>query len=133
MGTCNLSKAKAGAADIRDHDGRLDWAWCGMPLYRSTEGGIDENFVRPIAPSKLLASFATASCFRTRLDPTAIDGHILANAGIEVNTNRHSVKRFGVSIHLWPIEFRLLQLQMENRGVQSRTTHRSWLARTSFR
>ncbi|WP_201271872.1 response regulator transcription factor [Sinorhizobium meliloti] len=77
------------------------------------KAGIDENFVRPIAPSKLLGFLRDRILHGSH--PTAIDGHILAYAGIELSTNRHSVKRFGVSIHLGPIEFRLLQLLMENR------------------
>lgn len=79
------------------------------------KAGIDENFVRPIAPSTLLGFLRNHIQFQRGSDPVANDGHILAYAGIELNTNRHSVKRFGISIHLGPIEFRLLQFLMENR------------------
>jgi two-component system phosphate regulon response regulator PhoB len=44
----------------------------------------------------------------------ASDGHILVYAGIELNTNRPSVRRLGIYVHLGPIEFRLLQFLMEN-------------------
>lgn len=77
------------------------------------KAGIDESFVRPIAPSKLLGFLRARILFPHASDPS--DSHILAYAGIELNANRHSVKRFGVSIHVGPIEFRLLQFLMENR------------------
>ncbi|OCP22464.1 transcriptional regulator [Ensifer sp. LC54] len=79
------------------------------------KAGIDENFVRPIAPSKLLGFLRDRILFPLASDPMAIDGHILAYAGIELNTNRHSVRRFGNNVHLGPIEFRLLHFLMENR------------------
>nr|WP_255647901.1 response regulator transcription factor [Ensifer sp. IC4062] len=80
------------------------------------KAGIDENFVRPIAPAKLLA------VLRDRIPPRPDEqrresgGAILAYAGIELNILRHSVKRFGKAIQLGPIEFRLLQFLLDNRG-----------------
>ncbi|MBB4187300.1 two-component system phosphate regulon response regulator PhoB [Sinorhizobium terangae] len=81
------------------------------------KAGIDENFVRPVAPSKPLGFLRDHILCRPGSDAMAINGHILAYAGIELNTNRHSVKRFGIDIHLGPIEFRLLQFLMENREL----------------
>jgi two-component system, OmpR family, phosphate regulon response regulator PhoB len=79
------------------------------------KAGVDENFVRPIAPSKLLGFLRDHILYPLDSEPVAVDRHILAYAGIELNINRHSIKRFGVNIHLGPIEFRLLQFLMENR------------------
>ncbi|AJD42412.1 phosphate regulon transcriptional regulatory PhoB protein [Rhizobium gallicum bv. gallicum R602sp] len=79
------------------------------------KAGIDENFVRPIAPAKLLGFLRNQILFQSGSHPSAGDGRILAYAGIELNTVRHSVRRFGISVHLGPIEFRLLQFLMENR------------------
>lgn len=78
------------------------------------KAGSDENFVRPIAPSKLLDFLRDHIPLQRSPDPVAIDGQILAYAGIELNINRHSVKLFGINIHLGPIEFRLLQFLMGN-------------------
>ncbi|WFP93010.1 winged helix-turn-helix domain-containing protein [Ensifer adhaerens] len=79
------------------------------------KAGIDENFVRPIAPSKLLGFLRDRILLPNASGPMAGDGRILAYAGIELNTNRHSVKCFGINVHLGPIEFRLLKFLMENR------------------
>ncbi|MCY1740287.1 winged helix-turn-helix transcriptional regulator [Ensifer sp. SL37] len=78
------------------------------------KAGIDENFVRPITPSKLLSFLRDRILLPQVSDPMANDGHILVYAGIELNTNRHSVRRLGINVHLGPIEFRLLQFLMEN-------------------
>ncbi|MCO6181043.1 response regulator transcription factor [Ciceribacter sp. RN22] len=79
------------------------------------KAGIDESFVRPIAPSKLLDFLRSHIMFRLDSDPTAMDGHVLFYAGIELNIGKHSVKRSGVRVRLGPIEFRLLQFLIENR------------------
>ena len=78
------------------------------------KAGIDENFVRPITPSKLLSFLRDRILLPQVSGPMAGDGHILVYAGIELNTNRHSVRRLGINVHLGPIEFRLLQFLMEN-------------------
>ncbi|WP_245521378.1 response regulator transcription factor [Rhizobium azibense] len=79
------------------------------------KAGIDENFVRPVAPLKLLAFLRDRVLFQSGSHRRAGDGRILTYASVELDTVRHSVRRFGISIHLGPIEFRLLQFFMENR------------------
>jgi two-component system phosphate regulon response regulator PhoB len=79
------------------------------------KAGIDESFVRPVAPSKLLEFLRT----RTRRDGRFLkkmngDG-TLFYAGIELNLETHRVKRNGVDVHLGSTEFKLLRHLMRNR------------------
>ncbi|TCU14747.1 response regulator transcription factor [Rhizobium sullae] len=79
------------------------------------KAGTDENFVRPVAPSKLLEFLRDRVLCQPGSHRWSGDGRFLTYAGIELDTARHGVRRFGISIHLGPIEFRLLQFLMENR------------------
>lgn len=77
------------------------------------EAGIDECFVRPFAPARLLAYL------RTTLDPAppGDDGvAMLSHGGIQLNRQTHRVHCNGREIHLPPIEFRLLLHLLEAEG-----------------
>jgi two-component system phosphate regulon response regulator PhoB len=78
--------------------------------------GVDESFVRPIAPAKLL------NFLHERL--ASLNGASRANGSdeslyygdIEMSLNTLRVYRNGTEIHLGPIEFRLLRHLLENPG-----------------
>jgi two-component system phosphate regulon response regulator PhoB len=78
--------------------------------------GMDESFVRPIAPSKLIGFLEDlaglpVSGLRHR------DGRdILVHRDIEIDLDAHRVSRKGIPVHLGPIEFRILRHLMENAG-----------------
>jgi len=76
--------------------------------------GIDESFVRPVAPSKLLEFLRTRARRSGRFFTTMNGGRSLFYADIELNLETHRVKRNGVDIHLGPIEFKLLQHLLRN-------------------
>jgi two-component system phosphate regulon response regulator PhoB len=80
------------------------------------KAGIDESFIRPIAPSRLLEFLRTRArrsghCFKAMKSDTS-----LFYAGIGMNLETHRVNRNGLDIHLGPIEFKLLQHLMRNGG-----------------
>jgi two-component system phosphate regulon response regulator PhoB len=78
------------------------------------KAGIDESFVRPLAPSKLL-EFLRSRARRSGRYTKKMNGDAsLFYAGIELNLETHRVKRNGVDIHLGPIEFKLLQHLLRN-------------------
>ncbi|MDB5203943.1 MAG: phosphate regulon transcriptional regulatory PhoB protein [Ferruginibacter sp.] len=81
------------------------------------KAGIDESFVRPVTPSKLLdfleALAGQALGVRNRRDGRA--GLIYAD--IDIDLDLHRVSRRGRVIHLGPIEFRMLQHLVEHAGT----------------
>lgn len=77
--------------------------------------GIDESFVRPIAPAKLLASL------RSRLAPNQMSGSLksqdsnwLRYSDVDMQLDTHRVRCNGKEILLGPIEFRLLRYMLEH-------------------
>lgn len=77
------------------------------------EAGIDECFIRPFAPARLLAYL------RARLNPSPSEGDgaaMLSHGGILLNRQTHRVHCNGREIHLPPIEFRLLLHLLEAEG-----------------
>ncbi|MEI8703059.1 MULTISPECIES: response regulator transcription factor [unclassified Mesorhizobium] len=80
------------------------------------KAGIDESFVRPIAPAKLL------DCLRARLALTKRGANGLENGGwltcggLEMKLDAHRVRGNGHDIHLGPIEFNVLRLLIEAPG-----------------
>lgn len=78
------------------------------------KAGIDEGFVRPLAPAKLL------DYLRTRLGSGRPPGlrpegaMSLSYGDIEMQIGRHHVRRNGREIVLGPIEFKLLRHLLEN-------------------
>lgn len=80
------------------------------------KAGVDESFVRPITPRKLIG-------FLERLAglPIAARMHnggraALVHADIDIDLDAHRVSRNGRPVHLGPIEFRMLRHLMEHPG-----------------
>jgi len=73
------------------------------------KAGIDESFVRPIAPAKLL------DCLRTKL-ALPKPGSWLRCGSLEMKLDAHRVRGSGQDIHLGPIEFNLLRHLLEAPG-----------------
>jgi two-component system phosphate regulon response regulator PhoB len=80
------------------------------------KAGIDESFVRPITPRKLIG-------FLERLAGLPISGRTdkdgraaLIYADIDIDLEAHRVSRNGRPIHLGPIEFRMLRHLIEHAG-----------------
>ncbi|UXN67913.1 response regulator transcription factor (plasmid) [Devosia neptuniae] len=78
--------------------------------------GVDESFVRPITPRKLIG-------FLERLAGLPITGRTypdgratLIYADIDIDLDAHRVSRNGRPIHLGPIEFRMLRHLIEHTG-----------------
>ncbi|WP_234879331.1 response regulator transcription factor [Sinorhizobium americanum] len=80
------------------------------------KAGIDESFVRPIAPAKLL------DCLRTKLALPKPGSNGIANGSwlccgsLEMKLDAHRVRGNGHDIHLGPIEFNLLRHFLEAPG-----------------
>nr|WP_192178575.1 response regulator transcription factor [Mesorhizobium amorphae] len=80
------------------------------------KAGIDESFVRPIAPAKLL------ECLRTKLalpkpgSNGISDGGWLRCGSLEMRLDAHRVRGNGHDIHLGPIEFNMLRHLLEAPG-----------------
>ncbi|MDB5614947.1 MAG: phosphate regulon transcriptional regulatory PhoB protein [Devosia sp.] len=79
------------------------------------KAGIDESFVRPITPRKLIGFFERlAGRMASRSDK---DGRAaLVYVDIEIDLDAHRVSRNGRPIHLGPIEFRMLRHLIEHAG-----------------
>ncbi|MCA1409351.1 response regulator transcription factor [Ensifer sp. IC3342] len=78
------------------------------------KAGIDESFVRPIAPAKLLdhlhAKVASVRPYKTE------NARSLCCGDIEMGIDTYRVRCNGQEIHLGPIEFNLLRHLLENPG-----------------
>ena len=79
------------------------------------KSGIEEIFVRPVLPAKLI------ECVRSLLDSREdMQGQLKAKTravqydDLVMNLSSHRVKRNGYEVHLSPIEFRLLRHLLEN-------------------
>ena len=78
------------------------------------QSGIDECFVRPFAPAKLL------ECLRSKLAIGQVFGRgpqnskLLAYSDVEMQLDMHRVRCAGREILLGPIEFKLLRHMLEN-------------------
>lgn len=80
------------------------------------KAGIDESFVRPITPGKLL-DFLEALAGRPWGQRNRRDGRAgLRYADIDIDLDLHRVSRNGRVIHLGPIEFRMLRHLVEHAG-----------------
>ncbi|MER8603335.1 response regulator transcription factor [Mesorhizobium sp. M1233] len=80
------------------------------------KAGIDESFVRPFAPAKLL------DCLRMKLALPKPGSNGIENGGwiscgdLEIRLDAHRVRGNGHEVHLGPIEFNLLRLLLETPG-----------------
>lgn len=80
------------------------------------KAGIDDSFVRPIAPAKLL------DCLRTKLalakpgSNGIANGRLLRCGSLEMNVDARRVRGNGHDIHLGPLPFKLLRHLLETPG-----------------
>ncbi|WMT92559.1 response regulator transcription factor [Pelagibacterium sp. H642] len=80
------------------------------------KAGIDDTFVRPMAPRKLIDFLnGLAGPVAGKQDPRIGEG-LLAHGDITIDLKAHKVARGGHEIHLGPIEFRLLRHLIEHAG-----------------
>lgn len=80
------------------------------------KSGIDETFVRPMAPNKLIG-FLSGIARRKGMAHTHGEGRTVLTAGdITLDPRRHRVTRGDKELHLGPIEFRLLRHLMAHAG-----------------
>lgn len=80
------------------------------------KAGIDESFVRPITPGKLLDFLAELADRPLRLRNRRDGRAGLIYADIDIDLDLHRVLRSGRVIHLGPIEFRMLRHLVEHAG-----------------
>jgi two-component system phosphate regulon response regulator PhoB len=81
------------------------------------KAGIDESFVRPVTPGKLL-DFLEQLAGRPAGLRKRRDGHAsLVYQDIDIDLDLHRVSRRGRIIHLGPIEFRMLRHLVEHAGA----------------
>ncbi|TPL21005.1 response regulator transcription factor [Mesorhizobium sp. B2-4-9] len=76
--------------------------------------GIDECFVRPFAPAKLLEYLRTRLAVGQISEQRSRRGKSLAYSDIEMQLDTHRVRCAGKEISLGPIEFKLLRHMLEN-------------------
>ncbi|WP_244571519.1 response regulator transcription factor [Mesorhizobium carmichaelinearum] len=80
------------------------------------KAGIDESFVRPIAPAKLLDCLRAKLALPKRGSNGVENGGWLSCSGLEMKLDAHRVRGNGHDIHLGPIEFNLLRLLLGTPG-----------------
>ncbi|WEJ08568.1 response regulator transcription factor [Sinorhizobium prairiense] len=80
------------------------------------KAGIDESFLRPIAPAKLL-DYLRAKTVSARPEPHEIEnGRSLCYGDVEMRVDTFRVRCDGQEMHLGPIEFNLLRHLLEHPG-----------------
>ncbi|AMX98879.1 response regulator transcription factor [Mesorhizobium ciceri] len=80
------------------------------------KAGIDESFVRPIAPAKLLDCLRAKLALPLRGENGLENGGWLSCGGLEMKLDAHRVRGNGHDIHLGPIEFNVLRLLIKAPG-----------------
>lgn len=73
------------------------------------KAGVDESFVRPLAPARLLDALRSALASLPSEEGEDGRPQQLSFADIEMNLNTYRVYRAGKELHLCPIEFRILR------------------------
>jgi two-component system phosphate regulon response regulator PhoB len=73
------------------------------------KAGVDESFVRPIAPAKLLDCLRAKTTNGRSMNNGFENGKYLSHGDIEMSLDAHRVHCNGSEIPLGPIEFKLLQ------------------------
>ncbi|MDF2389463.1 response regulator transcription factor [Nostoc ellipsosporum NOK] len=79
------------------------------------KAGIDEIFVRPFAPAKLL-DYLRAKSSAAPSASHGEDDQSLNFGDLKIRLASHKVRCSGQTLHLGPIEFNLLRYLIENRG-----------------
>jgi two-component system, OmpR family, phosphate regulon response regulator PhoB len=80
------------------------------------KAGIDESFVRPITPGKLVDFLEELAQHPLRGLTRRTGRSYLTYADIDLDLDLHRVSRRGQVIHLGPIEFRMLRHLVEHSG-----------------
>lgn len=80
------------------------------------KAGVDESFVRPITPRKLIGFLERLAGLPVTGRATADGRATLLYADIAIDLDAHRVSRKGRPIHLGPIEFRMLRHLIEHAG-----------------
>ncbi|WEX91621.1 response regulator transcription factor (plasmid) [Sinorhizobium garamanticum] len=80
------------------------------------KAGIDESFVRPVAPAKLLDFLRAKLALPKRGSNGIENGSWLCCGSLEMKFDAHRVRGNGHNIHLGPIEFNLLRHLLEAPG-----------------
>ncbi|MCA1494884.1 response regulator transcription factor [Ensifer sp. NBAIM29] len=80
------------------------------------KAGVDESFVRPIAPAMLLDSLRAKVILAQQGSYEIENGRSLCCGDVEMRLDMYRVRCNGQEIHLGPIEFKLLRHLLENRG-----------------
>lgn len=73
------------------------------------KAGVDESFIRPLTPARLLDSLRSALAALPLEAEEGNQHRRLSFADIEMNLNTYRVYRSGKELHLCPIEFRILR------------------------
>lgn len=90
------------------------------------KAGVDESFVRPMVPAKLLTYLRG---LQAKPHPAKLGSGILSHAGIEMDLDRHKVLCAGQDVHLSLIEFKLLWCLMSRPSqviARDELVHAAW-------
>lgn len=100
--------------------------WSGMPIIvlsaraeetdkvAALDAGADDYLTKPFGVAELLARVRAA--LRRRNAPAGAAGGPFRFGDVEVDQDTRTVRRKGVTAHLTPVEYRLLQLLIANAG-----------------
>ncbi|MGX9182205.1 response regulator transcription factor [Mesorhizobium sp. BHbdii] len=80
------------------------------------KAGIDESFLRPFAPAKLLAYLGAKLRTKPLNSHSGGDGGSLTCGELNMQLGSHRVHCNGQQLHLGPLEFNLLRYLIENPG-----------------
>lgn len=78
------------------------------------KSGVDERFVRPFAPAKLLEYLRARLAIAKISGQGPQNGKLLIYSDVEMQIDTHRVRCAGGEISLGPIEFKLLRYMLEN-------------------
>ncbi len=100
--------------------------WSGLPIIvlsarveetdkvQALDAGADDYLTKPFGMAELLARVRAS--LRRRAAPAGAPQGTFRFGDVEVDLNARSVKRRGETVHLTPVEYRLLQLLVANAG-----------------
>jgi len=82
-------------------------------LVQALEAGADDYVTKPVRFRELLARIGAVL---RRLQPDPAAESVIKVGDLELDLNRHILRRHGEPVHLTPTEFHLLALLMQNQG-----------------
>jgi two-component system, OmpR family, KDP operon response regulator KdpE len=83
-------------------------------LVQALEAGADDYITKPVRFRELLARLGAV--LRRLRTENAVEAGVLRVGELELDMNRHLLRRNGEPVHLTPTEFHLLALLMQNQG-----------------